>query len=68
MLRFHKFTNGAGWIKEYGNPDVAEDFEFIYKLVYLQFIAVYLNDIAYCQDTLLYITSGSLRMVNGHLL
>ncbi|KAK6725900.1 hypothetical protein RB195_004304 [Necator americanus] len=31
MLRFHKFTRGADWIYEYGNPDVKNDFEFIYK-------------------------------------
>uniref|UniRef100_A0A915CSW3 Prolyl endopeptidase n=1 Tax=Ditylenchus dipsaci TaxID=166011 RepID=A0A915CSW3_9BILA len=31
MLRFHKFTIGAAWIPEYGNPDDANDFEFIYK-------------------------------------
>ncbi|WKY16741.1 hypothetical protein Q1695_001397 [Nippostrongylus brasiliensis] len=31
MLRFHKFTVGGAWVPEYGNPDVAEDFKFIYK-------------------------------------
>ncbi|EYB82854.1 hypothetical protein Y032_0349g3202 [Ancylostoma ceylanicum] len=31
MLRFHKFTVGASWISEYGNPDQPKDFEFIYK-------------------------------------
>ncbi|KHJ95580.1 peptidase, S9A/B/C family, catalytic domain protein [Oesophagostomum dentatum] len=31
MLRFHKFTAGAYWISEYGNPDDADDFGFIYK-------------------------------------
>jgi prolyl oligopeptidase len=30
MLRFHKFTVGAGWIAEKGDPDVAEDFAFLY--------------------------------------
>jgi prolyl oligopeptidase len=29
MLRFHKFTVGAGWRADYGDPDVAEDFAFI---------------------------------------
>ncbi|KAK0406927.1 hypothetical protein QR680_018893 [Steinernema hermaphroditum] len=31
MLRFHKFTVGSAWIPEYGNPDVEDDFKFIYK-------------------------------------
>jgi prolyl oligopeptidase len=29
-LRFHKFTIGAAWIPEKGDPDVAEDFAFLY--------------------------------------
>lgn len=29
MLRFHKFTVGWGWMTEYGNPDVEEDFKYI---------------------------------------
>jgi len=29
-LRFHKFTIGASWIPEEGDPDVAEDFAFLY--------------------------------------
>uniref|UniRef100_A0A915Q292 Prolyl endopeptidase n=1 Tax=Setaria digitata TaxID=48799 RepID=A0A915Q292_9BILA len=31
MLRYHKFTIGNAWVPEYGNPDDASDFEFIYK-------------------------------------
>ncbi|VDK39234.1 unnamed protein product [Gongylonema pulchrum] len=31
MLRFHKFTIGAAWVPEYGDPDEAADFDFIYK-------------------------------------
>ncbi|NUQ35739.1 MAG: S9 family peptidase, partial [Planctomycetaceae bacterium] len=31
MLRFHKFTAGAGWVGEYGCADVKEDFAFLYK-------------------------------------
>ncbi|CAI4221525.1 unnamed protein product [Auanema sp. JU1783] len=31
MLRFHKFTIGGAWVPEFGNPDEAKDFEFIYK-------------------------------------
>ncbi|VDD84906.1 unnamed protein product [Enterobius vermicularis] len=31
MLRYHKFTVGGAWIPEYGNPDDASDFPFIYK-------------------------------------
>ena len=30
MLRFHKFTIGAAWIPEQDDPDVAEDFAFLY--------------------------------------
>ncbi len=29
-LRFHKFTIGAAWIPEVGDPDVAEDFAFLH--------------------------------------
>ena len=29
-LRFHKFTIGAAWIPEAGDPDVAEDFAFLH--------------------------------------
>ncbi|CAG9533515.1 unnamed protein product [Cercopithifilaria johnstoni] len=31
MLRYHKFTIGNAWIPEFGNPDEASDFEFLYK-------------------------------------
>uniref|UniRef100_A0A915EM29 Prolyl endopeptidase n=1 Tax=Ditylenchus dipsaci TaxID=166011 RepID=A0A915EM29_9BILA len=31
MLRFHKFNRGKELIEEHGNPDDANDFEFIYK-------------------------------------
>jgi len=27
MLRFHKFTAGAGWVGEFGSPDDADDFK-----------------------------------------
>jgi prolyl oligopeptidase len=29
MLRFHKFTAGAGWIPEYGSPDRPADFRYL---------------------------------------
>eukprot|EP00762_Andalucia_godoyi_P006358 ANDGO_05828.mRNA.1 Prolyl endopeptidase len=31
MLKFHKFTVGAAWKAEYGDPDVAGDFEYLIK-------------------------------------
>jgi prolyl oligopeptidase len=30
MLRFHKFTVGAGWIPEYGSPDNPADFRYLH--------------------------------------
>jgi prolyl oligopeptidase len=30
MLRFHKFTFGAFWVSDYGDPDVAADFRALY--------------------------------------
>ncbi|KAJ3004783.1 UNVERIFIED_CONTAM: hypothetical protein HDU68_004905 [Siphonaria sp. JEL0065] len=32
LLRFHKFTIGAAWVSDFGNPDVATDFEYIRKI------------------------------------
>lgn len=31
LLRYHLFTIGYAWKSDYGDPDVKEDFEFIYK-------------------------------------
>ena len=31
MLRYHKFMKAAPWVNEYGNPDVAEEFEYLRK-------------------------------------
>uniref|UniRef100_A0A914GW39 Prolyl endopeptidase n=1 Tax=Globodera rostochiensis TaxID=31243 RepID=A0A914GW39_GLORO len=31
MLRFNKFTIGAAWVKEFGDPDEPDDFPFIYE-------------------------------------
>ncbi len=31
MLRFHKFLKAAPWVREYGDPDVAADFEYLRK-------------------------------------
>ncbi|MBI3693542.1 MAG: S9 family peptidase [Acidobacteria bacterium] len=31
MLRYHKFLKAAPWVKEYGNPDVPAEFEYLRK-------------------------------------
>lgn len=35
MLRFNKFTIGAAWVPEFGNPDDGDDFKFLYKYIYI---------------------------------
>lgn len=30
MVRYHKFGSGKTWISEYGDPDIEEEFEYIY--------------------------------------
>ena len=29
MLRYHRFLKAAPWVKEYGNPDVADEFAYL---------------------------------------
>ena len=29
MLRYHRFLQAAPWVKEFGNPDVVEEFEYL---------------------------------------
>ena len=31
MVRYHKFLAAAPWVKEYGSPDIAEEFAYLYK-------------------------------------
>jgi prolyl oligopeptidase len=31
MVRYHQFGSGKTWMREYGNPDKAEDFAYLYK-------------------------------------
>jgi prolyl oligopeptidase len=36
MLRYHKFTAGAGWVTEYGSSDNEADFKYLYAYSPLQ--------------------------------
>ena len=31
MIRYHKFLAAAPWVKEYGSPDIAEEFAYLYQ-------------------------------------
>ncbi len=31
MLRYHRFLQGASWMKEFGNPEVADEFAYLSK-------------------------------------
>lgn len=46
MLRYHKFTIGNAWMPEYGDPDNASDFEFIYKYIALVSFIFYLTPLS----------------------
>ena len=35
MLRYHRFLQGASWVREFGNPDVAEEFAYLRKVLAL---------------------------------
>ncbi|MFH4973344.1 hypothetical protein AB6A40_000053 [Gnathostoma spinigerum] len=67
MLRYHKFTIGGAWIPEYGNPEVAKDFSFIYKYSPLHNISIPVRGHEW-PATLLMIADHDDRVVPSHSL
>jgi len=61
MLRFHKFTAGAGWVGEYGSPDDPEDFKTLLAYSPLQNIRK-----ANYPATLITTSDHDDRVVPGH--
>lgn len=61
MLRFHKFTVGRYWIPEYGDPENADHFEFMYRYSPLHNVKP-----AHYPATMVVTAHGDDRVVPGH--
>ena len=61
MLRYHRFTVGRYWIPEYGNPEQADHFEFLYRYSPLHNVKP-----ASYPATLVVTAEGDDRVVPGH--
>jgi len=66
MLRYHKFTIGHAWMADYGDPEKAEDFKFLYK--YSPLHNIHVNQNHQWPATLMLTADHDDRVVPAHTL
>uniref|UniRef100_A0AC35TUK1 Prolyl endopeptidase n=1 Tax=Rhabditophanes sp. KR3021 TaxID=114890 RepID=A0AC35TUK1_9BILA len=67
MIRFPKFSVGAAWIPEYGDPQIKEEFDFLYQYSPLHNIKLHDNEVQW-PATILMTADHDDRVVPSHSL